>query len=75
VFIFSVIFLFIIGIIYSVVPDNSIHDDYKKNLINTAIFFGIAAIVGFGLLLICPHKVYKELKLKEDEKMKKDKIL
>jgi len=62
--------LVIIGLIYLIVPDNWIEKNIKITLIIIDFF---VLIFSFGLLLICPHKVYKDLKLKEDEKMKNEK--
>jgi len=64
--------LVVLVLIYFIVPDNLIEKNIKITLIIIDIF---ALIVSFGLFLICPYKVYKELKLKEDKKNEKDKTL
>jgi L-asparagine transporter-like permease len=61
--------LVVLVIFYFIVPDNLI----KKIIKIVLIIDSFALIFSFGLLLICPHKVYKQLK--EDKKNEKDKIL
>jgi hypothetical protein len=70
--------LVLIGLIYGFATLSGSYNFINNNrtyLNYTAYGCILFAIFGFGLFLICPHKVYKELKLKEDKKNEKDKTL